>query len=371
MKPVELDKIPTDLSESVTLANKMIQRSYLLAARIAIFQESQPDSPLPYDIHSEIETLNEGIEDVAHLDITFSGIGCVPTLMPDGEMDSIYSKVDFYVGNLHSFDLTDATDLANINADDLDEFVEEEGSLFIDDERIEQLRKQLVIPQRGIRLFTELFLESTGPEQIAGASIRTLNVENYAIIDSKTLKVTSMDIYEEPGCYDSNELTEGLVNAASIMHNLLMDTKFRRQSRRKQSWLLENQLEQLNKKLAIDRFALVVKPEEVYAPDTSHENYRMIRIHIPSHVSTFTAQCLRIDSLEYFTLTNLSQRITRSRVMRDPSASFCLVAEIDEDTRQQIGAPTNIIWLPVHPLSRSGRSKQSYIDPIFDAIFIE
>lgn len=57
--------------------------------------------------------------------------------------------------------------------------------------------------------------------------------------------------------------------------------------------------------------------------------------------------------------------------MRDPETSFCLVSEIDEQTREQLGLPSTIIWLPVRPLGRNKRHKEGYVDPVFDGIFIE
>lgn len=227
MNFTEKDRVPEDLSEAIEFANEMIHESYFLAARIALFQEIHPDDALPYDIHDQIEGLNERVDEVAHLDITFSGVGCVPVLLPDGDVSSMYGKADIFTGNLNAFDITDPTDLADLDAEDLDEYAEEEGGglLFVDDNEIHQLRQRMIVPPRGERLFTEFFLESTGPDELAGASVRMPSVDHYAIMDSSTLQIASMDIYQEPTCYGSDEIVDRLVDAASSMRGLLMQYK--------------------------------------------------------------------------------------------------------------------------------------------------
>ena len=371
MSFTEKDRVPEELGEAIDIANELINSSYLLAARIALLQELHPDKSLPHDVFEEIEELNDQVDEVDHLDITFSGIGSTPVLLPDGEVTSMYGKADIFTGNLSSFDLSDPTDLTEMDMEDLDEYAEDDGALFVDNDQIQLLRQRLITPERGLRLFTEFFLESTGPDEISGASVRTPSIDHYAIIDSGSLIVDSMDIYREPECYGSDEIVDKLIEEASSMHNLLKSTTFRRRTRQSQIHTLEARLERLNDQLAIERFLVLVKPNEVYVPDLSHENYRMVRVPIPDHISGITTQCLRIDSLEHFALTSGSRRITQTRRMRDPDTSFCLVSEIDEQTRQQLNLPSKIIWVPVRPLGRNKRNAPGYVDPVFDGIFLE
>ena len=365
------DILPDEFLRDVEVANQIIQESYLLAARIALHQELRPDQTMPYEVYEDVEDLNDQIDRVSHLEVTFSGIGCIPTELPDGDPVSIYSRAESLQGNLEYISLMDPDYMTFESPDDVDEYLEDSGDLMYELTALESLKKNMMVPKSGMSLYTEFLLYALPEDEISGSAIRAPSIEYHALIDSSTLTIDTIDPEQKTEACEPDEVPVKLLEFASLVRNKLMDTGFRRLPASRQAVELDYLLNKINRDIRIDRFMTIFNPQDLYVPDTSHDNHRMSRVDVSDYPYLLGINCMRIDSLEYLSLTNGLMRIASNSKMRDHSVSFCIVGQIDEVTRKILNLPTDIVWVPVRPLARSRRKRTMLEKPtIYDASFV-
>src|SRR5690606_12898580 len=93
----------------------------------------------------------------------------------------------------------------------------------------------------------------------------------------------------------------------------------------------------------LDRFKVMSTANYVYLPDTSNENFRFEQCIVAEN---FVANILRLDCLELSTVTN-GISISKRRGNVNSYGSLCIVAEINDETRKNLGIATNIVWIPL------------------------
>ncbi|MCA9347864.1 hypothetical protein KC867_00465 [Candidatus Saccharibacteria bacterium] len=367
------DVVPEDFMHDVDRLNHVIQGSYLLAAKIALWHEQEPHRPLPYAIACEVDDLGEQIEDVSHLDVTFSGHGCIPTIMPDSSPYSIYSRVDGMVGRMNTIYLSDAEYMTFADRHDIESCAEENEEMDDDmgvdtmminsafrDELYGDVIDKICDPEGGMRLYTEFVLSEEGLDDVAGSAIIADRIIHKAIMNSASISVELVEpgnFDEEYEDYDIAEFVYDLEDSAHKMRRLLASTVFRRSQTVAQIARVEELIHKFNEELQVERFMMAFSPSDMYVPDTRNGNHRLAHVNLGSEAEKITMQCMRFESIEQLALTNGLVRIYRDSSMRDSSVAFCVVGQIDTYTQKRLGLLTDIIWVPIRPRTNNQRKK--------------
>lgn len=333
--------------------NSLFDELYLLAANVA----EHSDSVIPSSLHKAMAELSERFQDLGKVIFTFTGEGFIPTFLPDGDEETIYSQLDAVTGTFEQLTLADEEVVDYVTSDEIEAEAEEDsGSLLQEDEIRKAFMSQLLTPPAGLQLFAEFLLDmNTTESEVGGSSIRASQIAYYGIMTASKIRLDAVDFEKHDGLLGVDDVEDFLQSSSRRMREILKDTAFRRKSGLQQHVIIEQMLERINDTVQIDRFAAIIPCNSVWSHVVANENKQFVETDMPSYMSAFSFQPIRIDVLENFGLTDGLRIVNDSSMVSPDNVGCYLVGEISEELQIILGVPSQVIWLPIkYPRKKRG-----------------
>ncbi len=342
----DLDRVQPVTEERVKRANELFDELYLLAEKVQLVDE---DGWVDAATYQQIEKLENGFRALGQVPIVFSGEGFAPYVMPDGEEDTLYMRMELQHGVFSALELADEEAVAYTPRDEIEatDETDEGDTLMQQNYVINEARNKALHPPEGMRLYAEFLMMDTDSEvPVAGSSVRAKGLAYYALMNAGALQFDGFGEIQKPISTEETILDD-LHQASRRIHHLFKSTEFRRRSVVEQRTIVDRALMEIDKQIQIERFRLMVDPKDMLVPDTSHENRRLRQVTVDRFEYSISATPIKIDTINTFNLHN-GQAIRSNRQLDGKSnCGIYIVADIGEAMQQVYGMPTSIVWVPV------------------------
>jgi hypothetical protein len=329
-------------------AGRFFDDVVLVGAEIAELNIDHPDD-MPRSTSRQLSSLYDRIDVFRGLHVVYSGDGFVPERDDEGDLATVYKYKNFGKATLKSLYLKHTNDFEYVDPTEI--YVPDEDLLYsqvdlvdASEVRLAEFRDSIKSPPDAMRLFVEFLVrkETSLDMPVKGDAVRISEYSVVNIMDAASLEVVYMDESKVQPIVDVHLVDETLFSLSDYYRRQIQHKNFRNSSLQKQKKLTEDFLQVSNTLLGLDRFDVLVGSKLLFIPD---ENQKY-GFELASTSTGFMAHCLRLDCVEASILAR-NKQITKRKGNFNSYVSMCIVAEVDDGTKDMLGVESNIVWIPL------------------------
>lgn len=350
-----------------------LDRAVILGAQLEHAQDPAIDEP-----HDDIDYHNDPINGIDYdqavselnmslprgLRVQFQGAGYTCTLGNEGDPITVYRDKEQPVvgsGELRGIKILDDMEVEYVCEECELEFIydDEDEETFSDttDEETCGHPEPSDLAQIFLEFETARIDSSSDDLSLYGECVRTDKLRFYSLLVASSVQVELITPISQVEQCEQEEVVGAMQATATRMRRLVRDTAFRRSSIEEQYQQMEELLDEANQYLGLDRFEARAAFDLFYQKGLDDAEKMLVK---SSDGHRYFNPCairpLRLGSLD---LENQPNKAIRSnKDLLSTETSLYMVAEVDEFVQRQIGADSQIIWIPIMPKRRNKKAQR-------------
>jgi hypothetical protein len=310
-----------------------------------------------YDFSDLQEALNENVPE--GLTVECRGQGFTWAHDDEGKPITVYQGKDQPVvgaGEVVGVDIMDPNQFdhicAGVNRDfdgeENDSWHAETDVVDPDDCQCEELS---ALPQLYVVVQMAMEEDEDGAIPVAGACVRAEVVRYYTcfLATGATFEIVTPIDEDQESCLE-DDVKSFMQSASEDVWDLLHDESFRLQSPENQREQIRGLVDDANKLLRLGRFEATTSFDEYYErtpSDGDHAEARWETAQVQSDPTVCFVKLLGVDSLDLY--SEPRREIRNDDDLASEDTGLFLIVEINDYTKEELGAPSNILWLPIKP----------------------
>jgi hypothetical protein len=342
-----------------------LDEAVMLGAQLEHTQAPASDVPASdLDFEETVSELNMSLP--RGLRLQFEGPGYTCRLDEEGIPITIYRDEQRPVvgsGELTGIKILDDTEVEYVCEDC------ETGLVYDDDEIDEETFSNTAaveacthpepsdLPQVFLEFETARIDSRTDDLSLYGECIRTDKLRFYSLLVASSVQVELITPVSEAEQCEREDVIDVMQSAATRMRRLVRDTAFRRSTIEQQQQQMETLLDETNQHLGLERFETFAAFDSFYQKGLDEAELVFVEsADGHRYFNPCVIKPLRLGSLD---LENQPNKAIRSnKDLLSTETSLYMVAEVDEFVQRQIGADSQIIWIPIAPKQGKARRKK-------------